>query len=136
MNDHVVKNKKQFSLSLIMRIFLGVLANSVMYYNELNREAKALTEAIEELAEARAELVELLGSAEEVDALLEDYKTCQELLNSGTAEGEVLYEYQEWLSQIRTMLHSSKNKDYIARIAKESLGLYFPDEEIFYNDLE
>ena len=80
MNNQNRNKKKQFSLSLIMRIFLGALvvvsigvfANSVMYYNELNREAKMLTTAIEEMVEARAELVELLGSAEEVDALLRE----------------------------------------------------------------
>lgn len=138
------EKKRQFSLSLLMRIFLGILvvisigvfANSVMYYNELNREAIALTSALEELTQTRAELIELLGSAEELESLLSDYEECQEILNSGSAEGEALYEYRERLAQIEEMLHSSKNKEYIAKIAKEKLGLYFPDEEIFYNDID
>ena len=56
------KAKKQFSLGLLMRIFLGLLvvisigicARSIMQYNELNREAKALEHALDELGETYA----------------------------------------------------------------------------------
>ena len=135
--------KKQFSLSLLMRIFLGLLvvisigvfANSVMYYNDLNQEAEQLQIALFELRETRAELEVLLGSAEEVNRLLKDYDTCQAVLNSGTQEGEVLSEYRTRLEEIRKLLNSSENRDYITRVARDELGLYFADEEIFYNDI-
>ena len=75
-----------------------------------------------------------MGSAEEVDALLSDYELYQSLLNTGTAEGETLRELEAKLDELRALINSSENKDYIVRIAKERLGLYFPDEEIIYND--
>ena len=77
--------KKQFSLSLLMRIFLGLLvvisigvcARSIMQYNELNREAEQLEAALEDLYEIRAELIEDLGSAEELKRILADYQNCR-----------------------------------------------------------
>lgn len=137
------ESKKQFSLSLLMRIFLGlivlvsigVFANSVMYYNQLNREADALRSTLNELYEVRAELTVMLGSAQELNRLLTDYNECKEMLESGTLEGALLEEYQMYMASIREMLNSSKNKDYIIKIAKNELGLYFADEEIFYNDI-
>ena len=76
------KAKKQFSLSLLMRIFLGLLviisvgicARSIMQYNQLNREAEELEAALAELSEVRAELIEDLGSADELKRVLADYK--------------------------------------------------------------
>ena len=93
------KNKKQFSLTLLVRVLLGVLvvtsigvfANSVMRYNSLMEEQRALEEELSNYREMREELEELLNSEA-------DY-------------------------------------DYIVKIAKEKLGLYFPDEEIYYNDI-
>lgn len=90
--------KKQFSLTLLMRVLLGVLvvvsigifANSVMRYNALLEEQRELEHKLASYEEMKEEL--------------------QELLNSD-------YDYE-----------------YIVKIAKEQLGLYFPDEEIFYND--
>ena len=90
--------KKQFSLTLLMRVLLGVLvvvsigifANSVMRYNALMEEQRELEHKLASYEEMKEEL--------------------QELLNSD-------YDYE-----------------YIVKIAKEQLGLYFPDEEIFYND--
>ena len=90
--------KKQFSLTLLMRVLLGVLvvvsigifANSVMRYNALMEEQRELENKLASYEEMKEEL--------------------QELLNSD-------YDYE-----------------YIVKIAKEQLGLYFPDEEIFYND--
>lgn len=91
------EGRKQFSLSLLMRVFLAVMvvtsilvfANSVMRYNTLLEEKERLEEELEEYRQIREELEELKGSP--ID------------------------------------------RDYIIRIAKQ-MGLYFPDEEIFYND--
>ena len=91
-------NKKQFSLTLLMRALLGVLivvsivifANSVMRYNELLEQQKEL-----EAQFAR---------------------------------------YQEMKEELQEILNSEDDYEKIVKIAKEQLGLYFPDEEIFYND--
>ncbi len=138
-----MEQKKQFSLSLLMRVFLvlivlislGVCANSIMRYNQLNQEAAELEQALLELREARDELIADLGSAEELQQLLQDYEACQELISTGTPTADVLEAYQEQMERIRTLLNNSKNKSYIVKIAKEELGLYFADEEIFYNDI-
>ena len=70
---------------------IGIFANSVMRYNALMEEQRALEEELSNYREMREELEELLNSEA-------DY-------------------------------------DYIVKIAKEKLGLYFPDEEIYYNDI-
>ena len=137
------KAKKQFSLSLLMRIFLGLLvvisigicARSIMQYNELNREAEQLETALDELGEMRARLIEDIGSAEQLKRVLADYEAYNELIDAGTATPEALEEYQAQLDRIREILNSSKNKEYIVRIAKDELNLYFADEEIIYNDI-
>ena len=49
-------------------------------------------------------------------------------------EGEALEILEEQLEELRELINSSENKEYIVRIAKDRLGLYFPDEEIIYND--
>ena len=90
--------KKQFSLTLLMRVLLGVLivvsigvfANSVMRYNALLEEQRALER---ELAE-----------------------------------------YREMKEELQELLDSDMDYEYIVKIAKEQLGLYFPDEEMFPND--
>ena len=137
------QNKKQFSLSLLMRIFLGLLvvisigicARSIMQYNELNREAQELEEALVELQEIRAELIQDLGSADELKHILNDYEAYNELMNSKTATSENMAEYEEQLEYIRELLHASKNREYIEKIAKKELNLYFADEEMFFNDI-
>lgn len=137
------KTKKQFSLSLLMRIFIGLLvvisigvcARSIMQYNELNREAEQLETALKELGKVREELIEDLGSAEELKRILADYQAYNELINADTTTSQALEEYQAQLDYIREILNSSKNKDYIVKIAKEELNLYFADEEIIYNDI-
>ena len=94
------KSKKQFTLSLLMRIFLGLLvvisigvcARSIMQYNELNREAEQLEEALVELKEIRAELIQDLGSADELKRILADYQAYNELIDAGTATSEALEE--------------------------------------------
>ena len=90
--------KKQFSLSLMMRILLGVLvvvsigvfAGSVMRYNAMMEQQKEL--------EAR------------------------------------LDKYEELKEELQELLDSDMDYEYIVKIAKEQLGLYFPEEEIFIND--
>ena len=136
--------KKQFSLSLLVRIFLGLLvvisicifARSIMQYNELNREAHALEDALDDLGKTRARLIEDLGSADELNRILNDYQAYKELIEADTATSEALTEYQTQLDHIRELLNSSKNKDYIVRIARDELNLYFADEEIIYNDID
>lgn len=94
---------------------------------ELEKVLGALNENIEELEE-------LLGSGEEVEALLHDYRAYQEMMASGGEVGETLEEIEAQKEHLRQMIESSENKEYIVRVAKERLHLYFPDEEIFYND--
>ena len=135
--------KRQFSLSLLMRIFLGLLvvisigicARSIMQYNELNREAERLETEILELREMRAELIENLGSADELKRLLADYRTYKDLIDADTATVEALEEYEAQIDHIRELIHSSKYKDYIEKIANDKLNLYFADQEIIYNDI-
>ena len=122
-------------LGLLVVISIGICARSIMQYNELNREAEQLEAALEDLYEIRAELIEDLGSAEELKRILADYEAYNELIDAGTATSENLEEYQAQLNYIREILNSSKNKDYIVKIAKNELNLYFADEEIIYNDI-
>jgi uncharacterized protein YpmS len=136
------EKRKQFSLSLLIRILLGVIvvvsigifANSLMRYNELVEEEKKLELILNNLIETREELIELMGSGERVEELLSDYQQYREILASDTVEGEALEILEEQLEELRELINSSENKEYIVRIAKERLGLYFPDEEIIYND--
>ena len=134
--------KKQFTLSLTVKIFLiamvlisiGVFANSIMRYNQILAETEDLEKKLTSLYTTRAELVEMIGSSEKLNDLLSDYRQCQELINSGTLEGEKLDEYKTRMEDVKKLLDSSENKDYISRIAKDELDLYFSDEKIFYND--
>ena len=45
-----------------------------------------------------------------------------------------LASYEEMKEELQELLNSDYDYEYIVKIAKEQLGLYFPDEEIFYND--
>ena len=45
-----------------------------------------------------------------------------------------LADYREMKEELQELLNSDMDYEYIVKIAKEQLGLYFPDEEIFYND--
>jgi len=45
-----------------------------------------------------------------------------------------LSSYQEMKEELAELLDSEQDPEYIIKIAKEQLGLYFPDEEIYYND--
>lgn len=122
-------------LGLLVVISIGVFARSIMQYNELNREAEELERALAELDETRARLIEDLGSVKELNRILNDYQAYKELIDAETETSDALEEYQTQLDYIRELLNSSKNKDYIVRIAKDKLNLYFADEEIIYNDI-
>lgn len=134
--------KKQFSLSILVKILIGLLvvvsigvfANSLMRVNALREEEKELEKILDGLIETREELNELLGSGEAVEALLRDYEQYQLLLQSNTAVGDALEALEQQKQELQTLIHSSKYKDHIVKIAKEKLGLYFADEEIIYND--
>ena len=90
--------KKQFSLSLLVRVFLAVIVvvsiavfvNSVMKYNELQSTQEELEQTKAELQEEKEEL--------------------QELSNSKGSE------------------------KYVVTMARKFWNLFFPDEEVFYND--
>ena len=68
------KERKQFSMSLLVRILLGILivvslgifANSTMRYNELQKEERELEEVLNNLIEVRQDLEEAMGSSKEV----------------------------------------------------------------------
>ena len=136
--------KKQFSLSILVSIFVGVLVVvsigvflwSVMYVNERNRETQELRTALAELKETRDELTVMLGSAEAVNDLLSLYAESKDVLeNSNVVDVDLLREYEDQLARIREMLNSNKYRRYIERIAREELALYYADEEIFFNDI-
>ncbi len=92
------ERKKQFSLSLMVRIFLAVIVvvsllvfvNSVMRYNELLREQEELEKTKNELVEEKEELNELINS--------------------------------------------ENDETFIIRMARRFWGLFFPDEEVFFNN--
>lgn len=134
--------KKQFSLSILVKILIGLLvmvsigvfANSLMRVNALKEEEKELEAILDGLIETREELNDLLGSGEAVELLLRDYEQYQLLLESDTAVGDALEELERKKEELKALIHSSKYKDHIVKIAKEKLGLYFADEEIIYND--
>lgn len=45
-----------------------------------------------------------------------------------------LAEYEEMKEELQELLNEGYDYDYIVKVARERWGLYFPDEEIFYND--
>lgn len=95
------EKKRQFSLTLLVRILLAVLivasiavfANSIMKYNALLDQTEELESELQGYRDERNELQDLLDAAR---------------------DGEIDYET-------------------VVRIAREKFGLYFPDEEIFYD---
>ena len=105
-----------------------------MRYNAMVEEQEKLEVLLGELNENIEELEELLGSGEEVQRLLSDYEAYQAMIESQDEIGVTLAELEAKREELMEMIESSENKDYIVRIAKDRLGLYFPDEEIFYND--
>lgn len=115
-------------------ISIVVFANSVMKYNALVEEQEELEQILNGLNENIEELEELLGSGAEVERLLNDYEAYQQMLREGGEVGLTLEEIEQKKAKIKEMIESSENKEYIVRVAKERLDLYFPDEEIYYND--
>lgn len=43
-------------------------------------------------------------------------------------------EYKASIEELEYLLESPMDADYVARIARDKLGLYFPNEIIFYNN--
>lgn len=90
--------KKQFSLSLLVRIFLAVLVvvsivvfiGSAMRYNELLKQKEELEQTKNQLTDEKEELKELVDADQDVA--------------------------------------------YIVRMARKFWNLFFPDEEIFFNN--
>lgn len=136
------EKKKQFNLSVLVKILIGLLvvvaigmfANSIMRVNALREEEEELESVLNALIETREELEDLLGSGEAVEALLKDYAQYQMLLESNSEAGDLLEQLEEQKQALQALIRSSQYKDYITKIAKEKLGLYFADEEIIYND--
>ena len=133
--------KKQFSLSMLVRIFLAVIvvvsvvvfANGVMKYNQLMEEQRELERLVTELHQIKEELEVLAGSSEELSRILADYAEYKKLIESGTELGGTLAELELKKAEIEAFLQSSENKEYIIKQAKK-LGLYFPDEEIYFTN--
>ena len=58
------------------------------------------------------------------NALLEEQRELEEQLEA----------YDELGAELRELLNSDMDRDYIIQTAKDRLNLFFPDEEIIYND--
>ena len=135
------KKPKQFSLSILMRVFLAVIvvvslvvfANSIMRYNKLLEEEKQLEAIVNDLKVIKEELVITAGSAEKLSRILSDYEEYKKMLNSDSELGAQLGELEMKRAELEQFFNQSENKEYIVRIAREKLGLYFPNEEIFYS---
>ena len=48
---------------------------------------------------------------------------------------EEIKEHENNAAELRYLIDSPMDDAYIARIARDRLGLVFPDEEVFYNNL-
>ena len=137
------KEKRQFSLTLLMRILLallivvsiGVFANSVMRYNQLKDEERRLSAMLDDLNLEIERFHDHLDSAEQVEELLDNYSEYQEMLKQTDPElAATVEEIQAKKAEIDAMLANSKNREYIEEIARKQCNLFYPDEEIIYND--
>ncbi len=137
------KEKKQFSLTLLMRVLLallvlvsvGVFANSVMRYNQLKDEERELNRLLLSLNEEIEELNELMESGDEVKRLLQNYAQYREMLRETNPEiAAAIEDIQAKKAEIDALLADSENREYIERIARDKCSLFYPDEEIIYND--
>ena len=136
------KAKKQFSLSILMRVFIAVIvivslvvfANSVMKYNKLTEEEEQLEKIVSELRVIREELIITAGSAERLSEILSNYDEYKRLMNEGTELSSQLARLEMMRIELQEMLNDPEVSDYIKRLAREKLGLYFPDEEIFFTN--
>lgn len=94
------RRKKQFSLSVLARVFLALLivvslvvfATSIMRYNELLKEQKKLEEQRQTLQNEKEELIELRDAKD------------------------------------------TEDETYIIRMARKIWRLFFPEEEIIYDN--
>ena len=140
------KSKKQFSLSMLMRIFIAIIivvslivfATSIMKYNKLVEEEKQLEAIVTDLRLLKEKLIISAGSAERLSYILSNYEEYQRIMNS-EPESELasqLAELEIKKRELQDLLNNSKNKEYIVEIAREQLGLYFPDEEIYYSNIK
>ena len=122
-------------LALLVVVSIGVFANSVMRYNQLKDEEKQLKEMLESLNLEIERLNELLHSAEQVEELLKNYAEYQEMLRERDPELAASIEMiRAKKAEIDEMLASSENRAFIEQIAREQCELFYPDEEIIYND--
>ena len=121
-------------LAVIVVVSLIVFANSVMKYNKLREEEAKLEAIVTDLRVLKEELILTAGSAERLSEILSDYEEYKRLLNSDTELGVQLAELELKRAELDELLQNAENKDYIVKNAKEKLGLYFPDEEIFYSN--
>ena len=64
------------------------------------------------------------GSVMRYNAMMEQQKELEARLDK----------YEELKEELQELLDSDMDYEYIVKIAKEQLGLYFPEEEIFIND--
>ncbi len=118
-----------------MVVSIGVFANSVMRVNQLKEEERELTEMLRSLNEKIEELNELLDSGDEIRELLTQYSEYREMLReTDPALAATIEEIQAKKAAIDALLASSKNREYIERIARDECSLFYPDEEIIYND--
>lgn len=140
------KSKKQFSLSMLMRIFIAIIivvslivfATSIMKYNKLVEEEKQLEAIVTDLRLLKEKLIISAGSAERLSYILSNYEEYQRIMNS-EPESELasqLAELEIKKRELQDLLNNSENKEYIVEIAREQLGLYFPDEEIYYSNIK
>ena len=133
----VQKTKKQFSLSILMRIFLAVIvvvslvvfANSVMKYNELVEKEEKLEQLVGDLCVLREELNITKEAVKRLSDTIEDYEEYKSLMEQ---EGVLASQIQEKKQEIQELLNDPDISEYIKQTAREKLGLYFPDEEIFF----
>ena len=122
-------------LGILVVVSIGVFANSVMRYNQLKDEEHQLTVLLDELNFEIERLGELLESAEQVEELLQNYSEYREMLRETDPElAATLEEIRAKKAEIDAMLASSENRKYIEQIAREQCNLFYPDEEIIYND--
>ena len=131
------EGKKQFSLTLILRVFLVlivvvsvvVFANSVMKYNELVEKEEKLEQLVGDLCVLREELNITKEAVKRLSDTIEDYEEYKSLMEQ---EGVLASQIQEKKQEIQELLNDPDISEYIKQTAREKLGLYFPDEEIFF----
>ena len=119
-------------------VSLVIFANSVMKYNKLVEEEKQLEAIVYDLRVLKEKLTVSAGSADRLSYILSDYEEYQRIINSGTEKelASQLVELELKKKELDELLNNSENKEYIIEIARQQLGLYFPDEEIYYSNIK